>query len=83
MKILVNGKYKTGDLRDLYPMNLLSKEHEKHVIEGLLFFNLIKADPQRGELIELNPSLWAWWIEADNISSVREALRPLGWVIAI
>ncbi len=80
---LSDGSYKTGDLRDIYPMNLLSQAHQEHVVDGKPFFEWIKADPKRGTLEQLTDSLWAWWVEPEHIPEVREALRPLGWVIAI
>ncbi|HQS85135.1 MAG TPA: hypothetical protein PLY23_09640 [Alphaproteobacteria bacterium] len=78
-----DGKYKSGDLRDIYPMNFLSKTHQNLKIDSLPFFEWIKADSKRGSLTELKESLWAWWVEPDNISYVREVLRPLGWMLAV
>ncbi|HQS85134.1 MAG TPA: hypothetical protein PLY23_09635 [Alphaproteobacteria bacterium] len=78
-----DGKYKIGDLRDIYPMNLLSKTHQNLKIDSLPFFEWIKADSKRGSLTALNDSLWAWWVDPDNIPSVRESLRPLGWMLAV
>ena len=77
------GRYKTGDLRDIYPLNLLSAAHQEHIVDGKPFFEWITADPKRGTLTQINDSLWAWWVEPDHIPYVREVLRPLGWVIAI
>jgi hypothetical protein len=77
------GHYKTGDLRDIYPMNLLSEAHKNHVVDGKPFFEWICEDPQRGRLTLLTEDLWAWWIESDSIAMIRESLRSTGWVISI
>lgn len=79
----INNKYKPGDLRDIYPLNLLSHAHQEHTVEGKSFFDWIQTDPKRGSLTKLNASLWAWWVDVENIPYVRETLRPLGWILAI
>lgn len=78
-----DGSYKTGDLRDIYPMNLLVDEHlNRIVINNQTLEAWIKSDKSHGELEELTPGKFAWWVEQENISMVRDALRPSGIIIA-
>lgn len=76
-----DGSYKTGDLRDIYPMNLLSEAHKQNQVKGKPFFDWIQESPDHGTLTQLSDTLWAWWV--DDIPAVREALRQTGWVICI
>ena len=78
-----DGKYKTGDLRDIYPMNVLSQAHQERMVNGQPFFEWIQAQPYRGTLEPLTPDLWAWWVEHDYLPQVREDLRPTGMVLCI
>lgn len=78
-----NNRYKTGDLRDIYPMNLLSTAHQNNTVNEVPFFDWIRENPKHGTLTELTKNLWAWWVEPEEIPAVREELRPTGWVIAI
>ena len=82
-KYHTNNRYQTGDLRDIYPMNLLSEAHKNHVVDGKPFFEWICEDPQRGRLTSLTEDLWTWWIESDSIAMIRESLGSTGWVISI
>jgi hypothetical protein len=72
-----------GMLRDIYPLNFLSKAHLENQIKGLPFDQWVAADPVRGTLKPLTNSMWSWRVEEDNISTIREALRPTGLVLCI
>lgn len=78
-----DGIYQTGDLRDIYPLNILSDAHLKRSVNGYPFEEWIKAVPQRGNLDQISDTLWTWWIEPDHIPAVREALAPSGMILCL
>lgn len=73
-----NGKYKTGDMRDVYPINILSASHNERSVDGVLLFDWINADSSRGKLTKLSENLWSWWIDEKQVEIVRNALKPTG-----
>lgn len=77
------GSYHRGQLRDIYPMNLLSEAHLNHPILGTTLQKWIASSPDHGELKPLTDLLWEWWVPEPLIDSVREALRATGIVICI
>ena len=72
------GKYQTGDLRDIYPLNVLSAAHNERMVEGNPLFDWIKADANNGMLTKLADNLWSWRVEESQIDTVRAALKPTG-----
>lgn len=78
-----DGEYKTGDLRDIYPCNILSQPHMDHMIEGMLFQDWISQKSHRGVLIPIRKKLWTWWVEEEHIPIVREELRNTGFLICV
>ena len=72
------GKYSTGDLRDIYPLNVLSSAHNQRMVEGKPLFDWINADSNRGDLTKLSENLWSWWVRDEQIDLVRSALKPTG-----
>ncbi|WP_010300861.1 hypothetical protein [Candidatus Odyssella thessalonicensis] len=81
--MMPDGNYQTGDLRDIYPLNILSRVHLDRVVNGGRFEDWIQAVPQRGSLEQITDSLWTWWVEADNIDAVRAALAPSGMILCL
>ncbi|MDP5082711.1 MAG: hypothetical protein NWP61_00530, partial [Rickettsiaceae bacterium] len=84
------GVYKTGYFRDIYPVNIISKEHLNNIVEpGKLFSRKkdlsewISSNKKRGELIQLSKDRWSWHVEPNNIIYVREALRNTGIILCI
>ena len=73
-----NGKYCTGDMRDIYPLNVLSSAHNQRMVEGMTLFDWINADTSRGSLTKLGEDLWSWWLKDEDSDSVRAALKPTG-----
>ena len=73
-----NGNYHTGDLRDIYPLNVLSAAHNERIVDGKSLFDWIKADTNHGTLAQLADNLWSWWVEESQIDAVRTALKPTG-----
>ena len=72
------GKYQTGELRDIYPLNVLSAAHNERMVDGKSLFDWIKTDANRGTLTQLGDNLWSWWVEESHIDAVRAALKPTG-----
>jgi hypothetical protein len=70
------GKYSTGDLRDIYPLNVLSAAHNQRMVDGVALFDWINADSNRGTLTNLSENLWSWWVDEEQIDLVRYALKP-------
>ncbi len=81
--VMSDGSYKTGDLRDIYPLNILSEAHLKRTINGHPFKEWIEATPQRGTLERITDTLWTWWVEPDQIDSIRKALAPSGIILCL
>lgn len=78
-----DGEYKTGDLRDIYPINYLSRAHIDRMILGIRFADWIKSDINHGYLEQLDEDFWSWQVEFDQIDSVREKLRHTGMILCI
>ena len=85
-----DGSYKTGDLRDIYRINILSQEHLDRIVMGKGLFSRTKklsdwiaSNKKRGELVPLCKDRWSWYVEPNNIEYVRESLRHTGIVLCI
>lgn len=75
--------YKTGDLRDVYLINLLVDTHLKRVIlPNITFEKFIDSDKRYGALEDISNGHCVWTVEDEYIPLVREALRPSGMIIA-
>jgi hypothetical protein len=72
-----------GDLRDIYPLNFLSKEHLERVVGDQTLKTWIESSLDHGTLVPLTDQLWSWHVPEDKISDIREALRPTGFVLCI
>jgi hypothetical protein len=75
--------YHHGDLRDIYPLNFLSKEHLERSIDGHNLKIWIESSPDHGTLKPLTNTIWSWHVPEDKISDVREALRHTGIILCI
>lgn len=78
-----SGNYQTGDLRDIYPINILCKKHLERVVFGQSFKEWINASSEHGILEKLNSNIWSWQLQAEQIPIVREKLRSTGMVLCI
>jgi hypothetical protein len=78
-----DGDYKTGDLRDIYPMNVLCSIHLQRIVNGQSLKEWIEKDKNHGELEKLDDDLWAWWVESLQIPKVREELKDTGIILCI
>lgn len=78
-----DGSYKTGDLRDIYPLNFLSQPHLDRKVGTLTLEQWINSSKKHGELKKLADNFWSWWIPAEFIPSVREALSSTGIILCV
>ncbi len=76
-----DGGYHLGQLRDIYPMNLLSEAHLKETVFGKSLKEWIGSSSEHGELKPLTDILWEWWVPPNKISAVRDELLPSGLII--
>lgn len=77
-----NGNYKTGMLRDIYPINFLSANHMRIEIEGQKLLDWIQSNSSHGDLEQLLPDLWSWWIPKEDIEIVKQPFISSGLLIA-
>lgn len=75
---LSNGKYKIGDLRDIYPYNMLTEPHLIRQIGSQNLKDWILSNPQHGTLEKITDRHWLWSIDPDQIPMIQEALEPTG-----
>ena len=78
-----HGSYQAGMLRDIYPINFLSKPHLIQKIGTQTLQDWIESTPEHGSLNNLNNHLWSWWVPEDQIVVVREDLRSTGLLICV
>ena len=78
-----NGIYKTGDMRDIYPINIISSKHLNRDVGGQTLGEWIDCKHVRGKLVQLDKDLWSWHVEFDDIENVRESLRDTGIILCI
>jgi hypothetical protein len=82
-KFRTSNEYQTGDLRDIYQMNLLMDAHlDREIMPDTTLRSFIESNPLHGLLSAVDEQRTAWWIEVENIAQVREALRPSGIIVA-
>jgi hypothetical protein len=82
-KFRTSNEYKTGDLRDIYQMNLLMDAHlNRDVMPGTTLRSFIESNPLHGSLMVVDDQRTAWWVEGENIDHVRKALVPSGIIVA-
>lgn len=77
-----DGDYKTGLMRDIYPINFLSESHFSHEIEGQSLKDWIESSSEHGELKKLTDNLWSWWVPEDKIAKIREIFIPTGLLLS-
>ena len=74
-------RYHLGQLRDIYPMNLLSEAHLKETVFGKSLKEWIGSSSEHGELKPLTDILWEWWVPENKIPTVCDELLPSGLII--
>ncbi len=73
-----NGKYKIGDLRDIYPYNMLTEPHLIRQVGSQTLKDWILSNPKHGTLEKVTDKHWLWSIDSEQIPMIQEALEPTG-----
>ncbi len=76
------GRYRTGLLRDIYPVNFISEEHIMERVGNFSLQEWINLSPNHGELRALNDHLWSWHVPSQDILLVRESLLSTGILLS-
>lgn len=69
-------------LRDVYPLNLLTRVHLEQLVERYSLSEWIKGSQERGQLVALDNEQWVWQVPNASIECVRSSLRAAGLIIA-
>ena len=80
---MAQNRHKTGMLRDVYPLNLLTQVHLEQEVERQSLHDWISRSTARGQLVDLGGGQWIWRLADDLIEKVRVSLRSAGLIIAI
>lgn len=78
-----NGTYKTGMLRDIYPMNFISKIHLDQPVYGGSLQQWIESSSLHGELEKFNENLWLWTVPEDKTESIANDLKDTGLIVSL
>lgn len=71
----LDGDYRTGLLRDVFPHNILTAPHLGEKVGGIPLGEWIQAAPNRGALTPLTHTHMLWSVDPQDIPQVREALQ--------
>lgn len=78
-----DGTYKTGMLRDIYPMNFISKIHLDQPVYGGSLQQWIESSSLHGELEKFNESLWLWTVPENKTESIANDLKDTGLIVSL
>jgi hypothetical protein len=81
-EVIGQNRHRTGLLRDLYPLNVISEPHLGQRVGGARLADWIRHSPDRGTLRPLDNGAWLWRVEESQIESVRAPLVDAGLLIA-
>jgi hypothetical protein len=73
-----DGKYKVGDLRDIYPYNMLTEPHLLRQVGSQNLKDWILSNPKHGTLEKVTDKHWLWSIDPEQIPMIQETLEPTG-----
>jgi hypothetical protein len=79
---MAQNRHKNGMLRDVYPLNLLTRVHLSQEVERHSLSDWINGTRERGELVDLGHEQWVWRLPNASVESVRSSLRAAGLIIA-
>ena len=77
-----DGQYKPGDLRDVYPYNIISELHLNRDVHGQTLESWIKSDPSHGTLEKISDTHWLWTVEDQHIPKAQEVLSSAHLLVA-
>lgn len=69
------NRHLAGLLRDVYPLNVLSRPHVERRIGEQAFGAWIEAAPDRGRLEPLANDAWLWTVPEERLLPVREEIK--------
>lgn len=76
-----DANYKTGDLRDVYPYNVLTSAHLSRPAQETNLKEWIESACGRGDLTQVVDDRWLWTLKDDQIPPVQEALHQAGLLL--
>lgn len=74
--------YYTGLLRDIYPINIIIKDHLIQRVGKGTLEDWIKSGDHRGSLHKLTDKHYSWRVPHEDIDAVRQALIPWRLLVA-
>jgi hypothetical protein len=74
--------YYTGLLRDIYPINIIIKDHLNQRVGKGTLEEWIKSGDRRGTLHKLTDKHYSWRVPHEDIDSIRQALIPWRLLVA-
>ena len=75
--------YRTGHLREIYPLNLLCPIHLAEQVHGTSLEAWVRSSPDHGTLEPLMEGMWAWWVPEDKRAPITEALKDTGLILCV
>jgi hypothetical protein len=79
---MTQNRHLNGMLRDVYPLNLLTRVHLEQKVEGHSLSAWIKGAQERGQMVEVGAEQWIWRVPNPFVETVRSSLRAAGLIIA-
>ena len=74
--------YEIGNLRDVYPYNIISDLHLNRDVHGQTLESWIKSDPSHGTLEKISDTHWLWTVEDQHIPKAQEVLSSAHLLVA-
>ncbi len=74
--------YKRTRLRMVYPYNLLNRDHLAISVAGQSLGDWIRAQDDRGRIIELNSQFAVWIVPAETLQDINQLLGATGLLIS-
>ena len=74
--------YEVGNLRDVYPYNIISDLHLNRDVHGQTLESWIKSDRRHGALEKLTQTHWLWTIEDEHIPDAQDVLSRANLLVA-
>jgi hypothetical protein len=76
-----NNRHKSGMLRDVYRVNVLTDAHFRVNVDDVPLRQWIGATAKRGSLEPINDKVWLWHVPADRLHDVQTTLARAGRLI--
>lgn len=76
------NRHLQGYLRDVYPLNVISRPHLDKLVHGTPLGDWIHQTPERGILRPLAGGAWLWRIDEQQVPQIQAELERAGLLIA-